>query len=451
MNITQEQTGNLSLTLKLEIHPEDYQSGVDKAIREYQKKAAIPGFRPGKVPMGMVKKMVGSEVLAEELNKLISDNLYKYLEDNKIEYFAEPMPNTDNQASLENAKDGIFEFCFDLALKPKIECDIEKDLKVPFYSIEVSEREIDDMVDRYRMRGAEETSVDVAELNDKLAVALTETDVYGNHIPDGLNFTSSLTINKKLNEDEIQKFIGLKINATINIVPSTLISDENVLSQFMSEETNLEKSSSHFELKVESISRSIPRELNEDFFKEVFPEDEIIDELGFRSKIRGFYESYRKQDAEVVFYRDTINSLIDKLNIELPEELLKKRLVETAHKEKRDPQQYLNEYPLYARALKEQLIESYLGEKYEIKVEYPEVREEVLRSIGIPDIPNPSEEILKTIDNMVSKALSEESQAIRYYEGVFKRKLGQLFDEKVEKEMKSISFEDFIKLDSAQH
>jgi trigger factor len=447
MNITQEQTGNLTAELKIEILQEDYQSKVDKAIRDYQKKASIPGFRPGKVPMGMVKKMVGSEVLADELNKLISDSLFGYLEENKIEIFGEPIANTDKQQELQDSVGGRFEFYFDLALKPVIDFSFDQSLKVPFYDVEVTEVEIDEMAARYREKGAKEEDVETSEVNDSVMLSFTELDVEGNDKPEGLQISTHLKIDSKIKDDFRSLFVGLNSGSEIVISPTEVFADEQTVRSLLELDKEALLPDSRFKCHIYSIKRSIPAELNQAFFSEVFPEDNISDEASFREKIKSLFKEYRHQDASIVFYRTTMKAIIDHLNIELPDELLKKRLIETARREKYNEEELLSEYPIYAKTLKEQVVESYLAEKYEIKVEYPEVREEVLRSYGIPPIPNPTEDIQKSLDNMVSRALGDEKQAVRFYEMVYKRKLTALFLEKVDKEYKNVSLDEFLHLE----
>lgn len=447
MNITQEQTGNLSAELKMEIFMEDYQPKVDKAIRDYQKKASIPGFRPGKVPMGMIKKMVGGEVLADELNKLISDSLFAYLEENKIEIFGEPIANIDKQQDLKDSDDGRFEFFFDLALKPVIDFSLDQSLKVPFYDVEVSETEIDEMAARYREKGAKEEDAETSDINDTLMVTLRELDAEGKDKADGIQISTHFKIDNKIKDDSKSLFIGLKAASEISISPLEVFVDEQSVRSLLELDKDAALPESSFKCSIHSIKRSIPAELNEEFFMDAFPDEEITDESSFREKIKSLYKEYRNQDAAIVFHRNTMKAIIDLLNIELPDELLKKRLIETARREKYNEEELLNEYPIYAKTLKEQVVESYLAEKYEIKVEYPEVREEVLRAYGIPAIPNPTEEIIKSLDSMVSRALGDEKQAIRYYEMVYKRKLTSLFMEKVEKENKTVSFKEFMQLE----
>jgi trigger factor len=439
MNIQLETTGTLTSKISIEITPEDYQEKVDKAIKDYQKKATIPGFRPGKVPFGMIKKMVGAEVLADEINKLLNDRLYKYIEEQKLDIFGDPFLNED-KAAENQPESGIFNFEFELAMKPEVDVDIENDFTVPYLKINTTEEEIDSMVERYRKRGATKTTVEVSQIGDVLEIKrLDETG------KEDISTEEFEIDSKKLKEEEIEKFIGLKSGDSVAFsIAGVFATEQDALEYLGDGFVEEEIPSEVINYEVVKIERLEPAELTPEFFKEIFYDEEIKTVEDFRNRIRGLYDTYRDQDAETHFYKVAMKTIADKANIELPDELLKKRLVENAKAQNYSEEEILAEYPLYANTLREQLLERFFSEKYEIKVEYPEVRDEVIRSFGINDVSKLTEDMHERFEKIVAKSLEDEKQAMQHYQNVFKRKLTAVLLEKIKKEEKVVSFDEFV-------
>jgi len=182
MNITQESTGNLTATVKIELVKEDYQEKVNTVLKDYQRKASMPGFRPGKVPMGMVKKMYGKAVLAEEINTIISDNLNNYLTDNKIKTIGHPIPNEDRQQMIDFDKQDTFDFFFDIGLQPEVEVEISDKVKMDYFKIRVDDKSVNKYLDDLRMRNGKpiekkegeegDPEIEPAELNEDFYAAV---------------------------------------------------------------------------------------------------------------------------------------------------------------------------------------------------------------------------------------------------------------------------------------
>ncbi len=198
MKITQESTGELTATIKIEISPADYTEKVNKILKDYQRKANIPGFRPGKVPFGMVKKMYGSSVFADELNKLLSESLNNYIEDNKIEILGQPLANDQLTPAFDGDEDKDLEFYFDLGLMPEFSLEFSDKTAVDYFKIKIDETMVDNYVDDIRRRNGKMINPEVSAAGDTLKGEFLELDADGN-IPEGAHSHQSVYITLNIN------------------------------------------------------------------------------------------------------------------------------------------------------------------------------------------------------------------------------------------------------------
>ena len=209
MNITQESTGNLTETIKVEIIEKDYQEEVEKALRDHRRKAAIPGFRPGKVPFGMIKKMYGKAVLAEEVNKVLVESLENYLKENKIEILGQPLPSKDKETDIDFDIQKDFEFYFDIGLTPAFDLSLSDKIIVNYYTINADDKMLDNQIQEIRHRHGVMSEVDVTKEGDLVKGELTELNETGEKKVDGIVNTTSISLNYIKDEDVRKKFIGI--------------------------------------------------------------------------------------------------------------------------------------------------------------------------------------------------------------------------------------------------
>ena len=180
MNVSLQNIDKVSALLTVKLEKADYQEKVDKSLKSFRQKAQIPGFRKGMVPMSLVKKMYGKSALAEEVNKLLSETVYKYIQDNKVNILGEPLPNEDKQQEIDFDTMEEFEFLFDIALAPEFKAEVSAKDKVDYYTIEVTDEMVDNQVKAYTQRNGKYDKVDVYEDNDMLKGLLAELDEEGN-------------------------------------------------------------------------------------------------------------------------------------------------------------------------------------------------------------------------------------------------------------------------------
>ena len=217
MNITKENIDALNAVLKVKIEKADYQEKVENVLKDYRKKANIKGFRPGMVPIGIIKKMYGLAVKIDEINKIVSENIHKYLTDEKIEILGDPLPKTDEQEKIDFETQEDFNFSFELGLTPAVELNISKKNKVSFYEIAIDEKMKSDYVANYTRRFGEFSKADVIEDKDIIKGKIEAIDEQGNVKPEGpANDVSTLAVDIIKDEEIKKEFIGKKENEAID-------------------------------------------------------------------------------------------------------------------------------------------------------------------------------------------------------------------------------------------
>lgn len=354
MNITREETGTLTASLKVVVGREDYEEKVQKTLKDYQRKANMPGFRPGKVPFGMISKMYRKAVMLDEVNHLVTEQLQNYIEQNELRLIGNPLPNREKSSSLDLEESRDLEFTFDIGLSPEFDLEISDQHEADFFTIKANNR----MVDEY-----------VADLRKR----------YGTQDHD--------------HDDHIE-----------------------------------------------------PAELNEEFFKMIFPGDEIKDEAAFREKIREGIERSLLKESDRHFLNTAIEKLVEETKIELPDGFIRKMLKENEENPLSD-EQVEAQYGHFAKSIKWQLIESKLVREHGVRVEEEEVRNVVKgyfsgHNASQEDNPEQADRLNKIVDSV----LSNREEATRLHNQMFDQKMLSLFKSKFSLKSKDIDYDDFVKM-----
>ena len=208
MNISQENNGDLTAIIHINLKEEDYLDSVNKQLTDYRKKATMPGFRPGKVPMGMIKKMYGKGVLVEEVNKTVSDGLNNYILENKINVLGYPLPNTEKTTHLDFDNHKEFDFFFDIGIAPEFEIELSDSITIPYYTIKVKDEDVDKAIADVQVRFGKEENPEVAEEGDALQGTFTEVDQEGELVEEGLTNNGFFRIDDLKLKTVSKNFIG---------------------------------------------------------------------------------------------------------------------------------------------------------------------------------------------------------------------------------------------------
>ena len=449
MNISLQNIDKVNALLTVKIDKADYQAQVDKSLKSFRQKAQIPGFRKGMVPMSLVKKMYGKSVIAEEVNKILSEKIYEYIRENNLNILGEPLPNEEKQQEIDFETMEDFEFVFDLALAPEFTVDITNKDEVDYYTIDITDEMIDNQIKSYTQRTGKYDQVDTYQDNDMLKGLLAELDENGNTKEGGIQVEGAVIMPSYMKNDEQKSiFADAKVNDVLTFNPNKAYDghDSEIASLLRIDKEQTSEMKSDFSFQVEEITRFVDGEINQELFDTVFGKDNVKSEDEFRSKVRETVANQFTADSDYRFLIDARKMMLDKVGtLEFPDALLK-RFMLASNKEKGE--EFVAEnYDKSIEELTWHLAKEKLVKENDIKVEQEDVidmAKDATRAqfaqYGMANVPedildNYSKEMLKkkeTVDNLVNR--------------VVEVKLARALKEKVKLKNKSVSVEEFNKL-----
>lgn len=449
MNVSLQNIDKVSALLTVKLEKADYQERVDKALKHLRQKAQMPGFRPSMVPMGLVKKMYGKSVLAEEVNKLLSETVYKYIQDNKVNILGEPLPNEEKQPAIDFDTMEEFEFLFDIALAPEFKVEVSKDDKVDYYDIEVTDEMVNNQVKAYTQRNGKYEQVETYAENDLLKGLLAELDEEGNTKEGGIQVEGAVMMPAYMKNDEQKAiFANAKVNDVLVFNPHTAWDGNpaELASLLKIDKEAAAEMKSNFSYQVEEITRFVEGELNQDIFDQVFGEGNVKTEEEFRAKVKEVIANQFVADSDYKFLIDLRKVLTDKIGkLEFPDALLK-RIMRLNNPDK-DEKFVEDNYDKSIEELTWHLIKEQLVKANDIKVEQKDITDmakEATRAqfaqygmLSVPDeiLENYSKEMLKkkeSVEGLVNR--------------VVETKLATALKPQVTLENKAISAVDFNKM-----
>jgi len=451
MNIVRKDLDQNNVVLTLSIVKADYAEKVDKTLRDYRKKANIPGFRPGMVPAGLVKKMYGKAVTAEEINKLVSDSLYNYIRENNVNMLGEPMPNETEQQPIDFDTQEDFEFVFDLGLAPEFEVELSKKDKVKYYTIAVSDEMIENQVKSYTGRYGKYIQEEVVEEKDMIKGELLEM-ANGKVNEAGIKVKdATLTASYMKDADQKALFVGAKKGDVITFNPTLAFESEVEISSMLKISKDEAKNiTSDFQIKIESITRYHESAIDQELFDKVYGEGVVSTEEEFRAKIKENIQENLVSDSEYKFGVDAQEMLVAKFNnLTFPDEFLKRWVLSS--NENLTTETLEADYDKMIIDLKWQLIKSKIQKNTELKVEAQDVEEYAKKvakaqfaqygMIGMDD------EILA---NYAKDMIKKEETLKSMIERVTEEKIFAAVKEAVKIDTKEVSIEEFNKMFEAK-
>ena len=423
MNITFENPDKINGQLTITVEKEDYQEQVEKTLKNYRKRAQVPGFRPGMVPMGMIKKQYGTAVKVEEINRLLGDKLMEYIRENKIQMLGEPLPS-EKQEPQDLEQDGPFTFMFDIAVAPEFKAELTGRDKVDYYTITVDDKLIDQQVQMYASQGGEFVKADVFSGNDTLTGDLRQLDKKGNTLEGGITTESGMIMPAYI-KDEAQKklFDGCKPGDIITFNPKKAYPDNDaeVAALLKVDKEQVKDLDSDFSYQVTEIRHFQPAEVNQQLFDRVFGEGTVTDEKSFRQKIADSLQAQLVQNSDYKFLLDIRAHMEKKVGkLEFPEALLKRVMLQNNKDKGADFVEKNFEGSI--NELKWHLIKEQLVAAQEIKVEEADLKavaKDVVRQqfaqYGMANVPEDvleqyADEQMKkreNLDNYVDRAVDQ--------------------------------------------
>ncbi|KPK79957.1 MAG: hypothetical protein AMS27_17495, partial [Bacteroides sp. SM23_62_1] len=374
MNIARENVNELNAILKVRVEHDDYAERVENTLKDYRKNVRMPGFRPGKVPAGLIKKLYGKSILIEEINKIISESISKYLTDEKLNILGEPLPNENNNKEIDWDNQTTFEFEFDLGLAPEIEVQISTKDKVPVYEIQIDNQMIDETRDNYARRFGTMLKLDEITGNEVLKGDFHQVDKTGKIVEEGISAeASSFSLEVIKDKSVIDSFIGKKTDDTVFLNVRKAFPDNNELASLLNiEKEQIPVITPDFRFTIREISRFQKAELNKELYDIIYGKDAVQNDAEFTGKITDELKTRLAQNSEYRFKIDAKNTLMNRLKINLPEEFLKKWLA-AVNKEKITAEQIEKEYPKFENDLKWQLIQNSIIKDHGIRIDEDEV------------------------------------------------------------------------------
>uniref|UniRef100_UPI0040283DEE trigger factor n=1 Tax=Prevotella sp. TaxID=59823 RepID=UPI0040283DEE len=449
MKISFENPDKINGLLTIVVEEEDYKNDVEKTLKDYRKKANVPGFRPGQAPMGMIKRQFGPSVKMEAVNKIIGQQIYKYVQDNKIQMLGEPL-TSEKQAPVDIEKDGPYTFMFDIAVAPEMKVSLTGRDKVDYYKIVVDDKTIDQQVDMLASRSGSYEKAENYEGNDMLKGDLRELDENGNTKEGGITVESAVLMPSYIKVDDQKKlFDGAKLGDIITFNPRKAYPDNDTeVSQLLKIERDAVKDmESEFSYQITEIQRFKKHEVNEELFKQVFGEDtDVKDEAAFRAKIAEGLQAQLVNDSDYKFILDVREHCEKKVGeLQFPDALLK-RIMLANNKDKGEEFVEKN----YAESIKEltwHLIKEQLIKAQNIKIDDNDLMEtakEAARAqfaqYGMNNIPE------EYIENYAKEILKKGDATDALVDRSIDRKLAAALKTAVKLNEKEISVEDFNKM-----
>ena len=448
MKITQSNINDLQAELKVVITPEDYQEKVDKELKNYRKNAEIPGFRKGKVPMSVINKKYRIPVLVDQVNKLLQEDLYKYISSEKVKVLGSPMPKDSQQVDWENTS--TFTFEFEIGLSPDLDVKITKKDKVKYYQIQADNKLVDNYANDIAKRYGAMSKPEISEEGDLVFCEIVQIDVDGNVMENGVRNEATVSMDFISDKKIKQQFIGVKEGDSFTVNVMKAFSNHTDLSAMLNitHDQLHDLSSEDFQFTVKNVSRIKPSEMNLELFEKVYGKDSVKTEKEFKAKIKDEAERSFVPESDRMLKNDVVTYLIDKIKFDMPDEFLKRWLVHTSEK-KVTLEQIESEYDMYSKSLRWQLIENNILENYNVKVSTEEVENHTKSLITMQmqqyGQPVPQEDKMNEI---VSSILKKEDERKKIYDQLYDVKSLEVYKENFKLTEKAISYDDFVKLAS---
>lgn len=442
MQITQSELKDLQAVLTLTIEPADYQEAVQKDLKQIRQKANIPGFRPGMVPMGLVKKMYGKGVLADVLNKVVSEQLSKYIDEQKLHVLGDPLPNNELTPEMDLDNQDTFTFAFDIAVAPEFDAKLNGHNKLTSYTITVTDEMVEKQVASYAERFGDYKSVDEVKDGDMLKGMLTEQKEGGIVKEDAILMPNYM-------KDEAQKalFNGAKKGDVITFNPMQAYGSEVELSSMLSiSKEEAQNMTSDFTFELREITRHEAAAIDAELFAKVYGENNVKDEADFRARVKSEIEANMAEDAKYKFGLDAKAAIMKKMeSLSFPEAFLKRWVLVT--NEKMTQEELDKDFPKMLEELKWHLAKDQLMKEYKIQVEKEDVEayaKEVARmqfmQYGLMHVED------EYLNNFAQEMLKKEDQLRGIVERVAENKIYDAVRGAAKVEEKAISHEDFGKL-----
>jgi trigger factor len=404
--VTQQDVAPLHKQLNVTLQKEDYLPSFEKSLKDYSKKANIPGFRKGMVPAGLIKKMYGSSLFTDEVLRTVDKEVFRYLEQEKLDIFAQPLPVEMNLQQLDVNSPADYTFTFEVGMKPEATLPDLGSQGLKRYTVTITDEMVNEEVDRMRSRYGNMAEPEAVEGDDTvLNVTFVETDAEGNEVAEGIRKDNSVLV-KYFSESIRPSLIGKKKDDTIQVSLEEAFGDKE--REAILQDLGLDSATGkHFKLYITKLGLVEPRELNEEFFTQLFPNEEVKTEEDFRNRVRQELQKQWDSESRNQLQHTLYHVLLDHTQIEFPEAFLK-RWLKTQSSEDKAPktdEQVEAEFPTFINQLKWTLIMDELQKRGDIQVSQDDVRQfakqQLLGYMGMAAMDEEADWVRDYIDRMM--------------------------------------------------
>ncbi len=436
MNITKEQIDELNAVVKVAISKDDYQDKVEKILNDYRKQANIPGFRKGQVPMGLIKKQYGKAVLVDEVNKLLQDNLNKYLTEEKLDVLGNPLPKQQDNFDWDNEN---LDFEFELGLAPNFDVQVKTKKAITQYKIVADKKMIEEQVERIQKQyGKLVSKTEVGKLDEVTGTFTNEAEE--------IEHKTTVELEKIKSKKAIDALVGAKPGDSVTLKTKGLFKEDYLLSSALGiDREKAEKLNIEVSLTIEEINEREPAVLDQELFDKLFGKDNVKSEKELKEKIKEDSEKQFEQQSDQKLLNDITEKLIDATKFDLPSDFLRK-WIQVSGENPLSDDEAKEEFEKSEKGLRYQLIEGKIIRENDLQVQMDELKEfakgfikSQMAQYGHLD---PQEEEL---ENIAMRVMSNQDEVKRLSEQLMSQKLLDFYKEKANLKVKEVTYDDFVK------
>jgi trigger factor len=449
MNITKENIDDLNAILRIKLEKEDYEEKVNDTLSDFRKKARIDGFRPGKVPFGLISKMYRKPVLVEQVNKILSESIAKYLSEQNINILGEPLPNEQEQEQIDWDNQTEFNFSFDLGLAPDPEVNVSPKDDAILYRINIDDQIRSKYIDNYTSHFGSLKPVEIIDEKSVIKADLIQLDNDGNPVEDGIKISEGTISLDMIKDEKVKKsMLGKRVNDMLTVNLKKAFPNEVDLGTLLKiDKEKIADLSGEFNLHVKDISKFEKAIINQELFDKIYGKNVVKSEEEFKKKLDEEIRMKLDRDSEYKLRLDIRNSYLNKFKKDLPREFLKRWLI-LANKDKYTEEQIDKDFDHFTEDLKWQLIKNKIIKDNNIKVTEQEIldyakgytRLQFAQYYGMTDVPE------ETLENYAKELLEKDGEKKQLYDRKYDDKVIEFIKNTIKINNKDVSFEKFNKL-----
>ncbi|WKN43364.1 trigger factor [Tunicatimonas pelagia] len=437
MDITLDKKENNEATLNIRLFPGDYEPKIEQKVKQYRKQVNLKGFRPGKVPAGVIKRMYGKAIKVEEINELLSQSVPRYIQENDLKVVGEPLPDLSDAENIDWDNQSEFSFSYDLGLVNDFSYDLSDQVSITKHTIELTDKTVDESIDNLRKRFSTNETVEESQAEDTLIGAI--------QVDEETSHETEININL-VPEEKREQFTGLKANDSVTFdIRSVFPEDTDVAFLLGKEHGEVADITGDFTFTVSEITRPAPAEINQEFFDQIFGKDAVSTEEEFRNKVKENIKENYDRESDALLSRSIRNHYINQTDIQLPADFLK-RWILSRQDEEVNEEQINEQFDDYLQDLRWSLISEKIAKDEEIQANHEDVkkkaRELVLSQFGMYGSEFGEDE---RFDPIVDNYLKGENgnNYMQVFSQVQAEKVFDYIKEKVTVEEKEVSIDDF--------